>query len=347
MSKNRMTVGLVALVATVLVSGSYGQEATFNLSGMGGFAVSPDNATLVVALTARTELVFFDTLAGKESRRVTVEFQPTQMAWSDKVLFVAQKASGQVHILDASSGKELATGNAGGPVRNLAVVKGVCFASTSNREVTAIDSQGKSTKTAAQGTFIAASPKGDFVYTCIDGKATTDVYKYSVRGTQLTKMEPSFRSLRASLINVQGMGISGDGKQFGVVAGGGWSDLERKRHYSVPLYGTDDMKAQLGELETGAYPCGMAAHPILPLMFACNGDHGTVCNAKSYAPGQKLTAPSKTAGAATPSVLVFVGKGQKLAWGSSSKGDAGVLKIYDLELTKDQQAELEKAYSGK
>src|SRR5207245_6002996 len=106
-------------------------------------------------------------------------------------------------------------------------------------------------------------------------------------------------------------------------------DLDRKRHYSVPLYGTDDMKSQLGEMETGAYPCGMAAHPVLPLMFACTGDNGAVYNAKSYVAGQKLTATSKTAGAATPSVLAFVGKGQKLAWGTSSKGDAGVLKIYD------------------
>src|SRR5438128_9950600 len=113
MSTSWMRVGWVAVVATVFVGASYGQEATFKLPAMGGFAVSPDNSTLVVSLTAKTELVFFDTMAGKETKRVTVEFQPTQMAWSDKVLFVTQKASGQVHILDADSGKGLATRNAG------------------------------------------------------------------------------------------------------------------------------------------------------------------------------------------------------------------------------------------
>src|SRR5438128_748327 len=106
-----MSAGLVVLVATVFVTGTHGQGATFNLPAMGGFAVSPDSTTLAVSLTAKTELVFFDTVAGKETKRVTVEFQPTQMAWGNNVLFVAQKSSGVVHILDATSGKELATGN--------------------------------------------------------------------------------------------------------------------------------------------------------------------------------------------------------------------------------------------
>src|SRR5438270_4127743 len=122
--------GLVAVVTALCLNVSQADEVKFNLPAMGGYAVSPDNSTLVVSLTAKAELAFFDTMAGKENKRVTVEFQPTQIVWGDKVLFVAQKASGQVHILDADSGKELAKGNAGGPVRNLAVVKGVCFAST-------------------------------------------------------------------------------------------------------------------------------------------------------------------------------------------------------------------------
>jgi hypothetical protein len=313
---------------------------------MGGFAVSPDNATLVVSLTAKTELVFYDTLAGKETKRVTVEFQPTQMVWGDKVLFVAQKASGIVHVIDATSGKEVGSGSAGGPVRNLTLAKGICFASTSNREVAAIDATGKLTKTAVQGTFIAADGKGDFVYTVIDGRATTDVTQYAVDGAELKGTGLFFRSLRTSLVNVQGVGVSGDGKQFGVVAGGGWTDLDKKRHYSVPLYSTEDMKSQLGELETGAYPCGMAVHPVLPLLFACNGKQGAVFSAKSYAPGQKFKAPRETPGAAAPSVLAFVGKGQKLAWGTTA-GDTGVLKLYDVQLTKDQQAELQKAFPGK
>jgi hypothetical protein len=346
MRTNWLSVVLVAVVSTVFIGSSRGQEAKFDLPGMGGGAVSPDNSTLVVSLTAKTALVFFDTVVGKETKRVTVEFQPTQLVWSDKFIFAAQKASGQIHILDADSGKEVALGNAGGPVRNLTLVKGMCFASTDSRTVFAIDAKGKSTKTDAQGTFIAADPKGAFVCTVIDGKARTDIMKYTVDGTKLQPAGTLQGKVGASLINVQGMMISADGKQVGVVAGGGWADVDRKRHYSVPLYSTADMQSQLGELETGAFPSGCAIHPVLPLMFACTGKEGSVFSAKSYAPGQKFTAPREILGAGAPSVLAFVGKGQKLAWGTS-KGDSGVLKFYDLELTKEQQAEVNKAFPAK
>jgi outer membrane protein assembly factor BamB len=329
MSKRLLSVGLVALVASVFANGSYGEEAKFELPAMGGFAVSPDGSMLVVALTAKAELVYFDTEAGKEAKRVTVEFQPSQMAWGDKVLFAAQKGSGVVHVLDTDSGKEVAKGNADSPVRNLAVVKGTCFASTVNRGVYAFDAKGTATKTDAQGTFIAADPMGAFLCTVIDGRATTDVTKYRVSGTKLARGE-TFRSLRASLINVQGVQISADGKAFGVVAGGGWADTERKRHYSVPLYSTDDMKSQLGELETGPYPSGFAVNLDLPVLFACTGTGGSLFNARSFVPVEKFAAPQEVAGAATPSVLAFVAKGRKLAWGTS-RGDVGVLKFYDVK----------------
>ena len=151
--------------------------------------------------------------------------------------------------------------------------------------------------------------------------------KYAVEGTKLTAQKEFFRSLRASLINVQGVQITADGKAF--VAGGGWADQERKKHYGVPLYNSEDMKSQLGELETGCFtPCGFAVHPDQPLLFACTAKDGSIFNAKSYVSVQKFTAPKE----ANPSVLAFVGKGKKLAWGNNS-GDSGVLKFYDLKET--------------
>jgi hypothetical protein len=343
-----MSAALAALAAAVFLNSSFGEEARFDLPAMGGFAVSPDGSMLVVSLTAKTELVFFDTTADKELKRVKVEFQPTQLAWGDKVLFAAQKSSGRVHVLDAETGKEQAAGNAGGPVRNLAMVKNVCFASTDSRQVFAIDAKGRSTKTDAGGSFIAADPRGAFVCTVIDGRARTDVMKYTVDGTRVRHVGTLQGKVGASLPNVQAVRVSADGKQVGVVAGGGWADVDRKRHYSVPLYSTEDMATQLGELETGAYPSGFAIHPVLPLMFACTGKEGSVFDAKSYAAGQKIPSPRESAGALAPAVLAFVGKGRKLAWGTSDpRADSGVLKFYELELTKDQQAELEKASSGK
>ncbi|MDB5295331.1 MAG: hypothetical protein JWO31_1314 [Phycisphaerales bacterium] len=336
---------MMVAVAALARAGRAG-EAQFRLPPMGGFAVSPDNATLVVSLPAKTTLVYYDTVAGKEAKRLEVEFQPTEMAWAGKVLFVAQKSSGRVHVLDADSGAELGVGNAGAPIRNLVVAKDVCFASTDGREVYAIDAKGKSSKTGAKGSFMAVDPAGAFVCTVIDGSARTDITKYAVDGTTLRSDATLQGKVPASLPNVQAVRLTGDGKHVAVVAGGGWAEVDHKRHYSVPLYTTEDMQSQAGELETGAYPSGCAVHPVLPLLFACNGKEGSVFSAKSFAPREKFAAPRAVMGATAPSVLAFVGRGRKLAWGVSN-ADSGVLKFYDVELTEPQQAELAKAYGGK
>jgi hypothetical protein len=342
MSMRMKCVNIGLLSAMLSVASSRAQEPQFDLPAMGGFAVSNDNSTLVVSLTAKTSLVYFDTKAGKEAKRVTVEFQPTQLAWDGKFIFAAQKSSGQVHILDAASGKELAVGNAGGPVRNLAMAKGICFASTDSRQVFAIDAKGKSTKTSASGSFIAADPKGAFVCTVIDGRARTDVMKFNLDGKELQPAGTLQGKVGGSLQNVQAVRVSGDGKLVGVVAGGGWMDVDRKRHYGIPLYSTADMATQVGDLETGAYPSGCTFHPVLPIVFACTGKEGQVFSAKSFAPNQKIMAPREGATV----VLAFVSRGQKLAWGIST-GTTSTLKFFDLELTDEQRAELDKVFSGK
>ncbi|MBY0457032.1 MAG: hypothetical protein K2V38_06830 [Gemmataceae bacterium] len=207
----------------------------------------------------------------------------------------------------------------------------MCFASCTDRKVFAFDEKGTATKTDAQGTYISADAKGDFVYTCVDGKATTDVYKYAVKGTKLTQEKDFFRSLRSSLINVKGIGVTADGKAFGVVAGGGWADTDNKRHYGVPLYSTEDMKSQLGELETGAYPSGFLPHPTEPFLFGCTGKEGALYKAKALTSVQKFAAPKEALGANPPVVLAFVAKGKKLAWGTNTAADAGILKLYDVD----------------
>src|SRR5712691_9489787 len=97
--KNKLGVGWLALAAVlVLADRSRGEDVKLDLPAMGGAAVSPDGATLVVSLTAKAELVYIDTVTGKEGKRVSLEFQPTQLAWGDKVLFAGQKGSGVVHV---------------------------------------------------------------------------------------------------------------------------------------------------------------------------------------------------------------------------------------------------------
>ena len=100
--KNKLGVGWLAVAAVLaLADRSRGADVKFDLPAMGGAAVSPDGATLVVSLTAKAELVYIDTVAAKEGKRVSLDFQPTLLAWGDKVLFAGQKSSGVVHILDS------------------------------------------------------------------------------------------------------------------------------------------------------------------------------------------------------------------------------------------------------
>jgi hypothetical protein len=222
--------------------------------------------------------------------------------------FAGQKDSGVVHVLDADTGKETASGKTESPIRNLVVVKGICFTRSTNRQVFAIDAKGAVTKTDAQGTFFAADPKGDFVYTCVKVDINTDVYKYAVKGTKFTGEKEFFRSrqiisnrpglqvTRDGLMNVQGLQVTAAGKAFGVVAGGGWADQENMRRDGVPLYSTEDMKSQLGELATGPCPSGFLSHPDESLLFACTGTEGQLFKAKAYTSIQKFAAPKEEPG---------------------------------------------------
>src|SRR5689334_16669775 len=107
MTKHCVRLVLAAAILVLAVDRGRGGEVKFDLPAIGGGSASPDGSTLVVSLTTKTQLVYYDTAAGKEAKRVTVEFQPTAVAWGGKVLFVAQKASGLVHVLDAATGKEV------------------------------------------------------------------------------------------------------------------------------------------------------------------------------------------------------------------------------------------------
>src|SRR6516162_2993981 len=70
--KNKLGVGWLALAAVlVLADRSRGEDIKLDLPAMGGAAVSPDGATLVVSLTGKAELVYIDTVTGKEGKRVS------------------------------------------------------------------------------------------------------------------------------------------------------------------------------------------------------------------------------------------------------------------------------------
>jgi hypothetical protein len=321
-SKVAITMALAALLSAPI----HAQDSRLDLAGIGGFAVTPDNVTLIIAVTSKTELVYYDTVAGKESKRVKVEFQPTRMALSGNVLFVAQKGSGIVHILDAANGKELKTAKTGAPIKDVAALsaKPIAIVTNANREVYVVDDKGGSSKAAGvQGDYVAVDPSaGAFICTTVNGRVRSDLFKYVVDGKELKSGE----NMPGAGVNISGLAVSPDGQQVAVVAGGGYVEQgSRKRHYSVPVYSTSELKTMLGEMETTPYPSGVAYHPTQPLAAAMNGGSGSLFNTKSFAGTKKIEA----AKAGTVTVLAFVGKGKKLAIGTTN-GDVSTVTFMEI-----------------
>ena len=57
-----------------------GSEGPFDLPAIGGWVMAPDGQTLIVSTGSGGELVYFNTAAAKEDKRVEVDFQPTCLA---------------------------------------------------------------------------------------------------------------------------------------------------------------------------------------------------------------------------------------------------------------------------
>jgi hypothetical protein len=322
-------------------------KAEFEFQGVGGFALAPDNVTLAVGLTAKPELVYIDTTAGKELRRVAIEFQPGPMAWQDKFLFVCQKAGGVVHILEAGTGKEVATAKVGSTVRTLACHPrhGLAFATNIKGELWMLNAKGRSMHIKAAKAHVAAMDPSDgkSLYTLYEGRIRTDLTKLAVLPNGV-KFGPTLQ--RACGRNLYGVFVTGDGKQVGASCGGGYDEAgSGRRHYAIPLYSTADMKTMLGEIVPNGL---MAAHPVLPLaavvrMNAPPNSEGYchILNTSTYAEVSKHPLGKR---GGNPMVLTFGGKGRKLVCGLDRGKGVTSLQIMDLTLTRAQEEAIEKAF---
>ncbi len=318
----------------------------FDFAGVGGFALSPDNRTLVVALTPKAELAFIDTVAGQELKRLSVEFQPGKLAWQNKLLFVAQKSGGVIHILDADKGKEVASAKVGSTVRNLTCHPrhGLAFATNINGELWMLNAKGRSMQIKGRKAHVAAMDpaEGKFLYTTYEGKVRVDLAQFSVSDKGI-RSGPTLP--KASNANLYGVFVTGDGKQVGVSAGGGYDETgSGRRHYAIPMYSTEDMKTMLGEITPNGL---MAAHPVLPLaaivrMNTPPNSKG-VChlvNTRTYAEATKVPVGKR---GGNPVVLAFGGRGRKLICGLEAGGVTN-LQILDLTLTKAEEEAVGKAF---
>ncbi len=333
-----LRIATVLAAVAIILSGPSRASAQVNLGAVGGFAVSPDNTTLVVSLPDKTELVYFDTVKGKESKRVSVEFAPDKLAWQGKTLFASQKSGGIVHILDAGTGKEIGKATVRATAKSISVgLKGPAFVSNINNDIYAVDTKGMSQKSSNRGMLVAADPQGKHVYYVYEGKVRTSVYKDEVDGLSTRRVGGKEGVVNP---NLWGVYVSPDGKTVGVSAGGGFDEGSGKRHYAIPIYDTGDMQTMLGEIAPHAR---LAYHPVLPLAAAIGApfpDSYQIINTKTYANISKHEYGKSD----FSTILAFVGKGRKVAVGGSSGGST-TLRFFDLTLTKDQEAMLDKAFS--
>ncbi len=336
-----------------------------------GWAMTPDNATIIIAFAPKAQLVYLDTVAEKEIKRVTLDFQPTALALQGKKLFAATKGSAIIHVLNAENGEEQKAIQLGGePVRQLACHpnQGAVFASNSANEIFAIDPEsGNVTKTVARGGFLAVDPaEGKVLYAGTQkpirdqmevrggpggslritfdqtGRRAT-LLKYAVSGHDLELVSGNDNAV----INGKAVRVTPDGKDVGVVGPGGWvSKTDRRRHYVVPIYSSDNLTNMRGQVETDASPTDLAFHPVLNLGVA---DRNTILlflfNTKSLAEVKSYPVPGGFVGMSDPVLLTFGGRGRKVIYWYPGKGGKGQgLNFFPLELSPKDNSALEKAY---
>ncbi len=134
-----------------------------------GWVLLPDGSTLVIAMSDSAELLYLDTVAEKELKRVTLEFKPGAIVLHRNMLYVSAQGASFVYAIDPASGeqkKEIKV--TGDPIIELGAApdKGYLYATNAHEEVICIDvKDGSASKTAGRGHHIAVDPAGAFVYT--------------------------------------------------------------------------------------------------------------------------------------------------------------------------------------
>src|SRR5262249_6097807 len=217
-----------------------------SLSPPSGWVMTADNVTLIVALADKAQLLYLDTVANKEVKRVDVDFQPGALALQSDTLFAAAKGGSQVYALEPLSGKvkkEFSVGSDAVATLACHPSKGLLYASTNKFDVYSINpATGTVTKTAAKGFFLAVDPvDGKHIYTGaqppdrdeIVFKEGADgsfriywdrwgrrafIMKYAVNGGDLKYVSGQ----NNAAVNGWWMHLTPDGKRIMIVGGGGW-----------------------------------------------------------------------------------------------------------------------------
>ncbi|OWK40327.1 hypothetical protein [Fimbriiglobus ruber] len=335
-----------------------------------GWVMLPDGVTLIVSQAEKGELVYFDTVAEQETKRVSVDFKPGAMTLQGETLYVGTKGASIVHVLDAKTGKEKREITLGGDaVANLAChpSKGPVYASTTTLGVYSIDpASGTATKTAATGHFLVVDPVGGTaVFTGVQPPRGQDevivkqlperTYKvfWDRWGTRafVLKFVPEGKDLKLvssqknAAVNAYTLAISPDGKKVLMTSGGGWRPPVEGGSgggYGFPAFSTENLETMLGQ---GPGATNLAFHPVLNMGVANqSGRNIQLFNPKSLIGGKTFSVSAGADG--RPLLITFGAKGTKVVlWnGDNPKNPEEGLHFLPLPLTADDRAALEKVY---
>lgn len=339
----------------------------------GGWALTADGSTLVVSQPDKGELVFFDTLAEREVKRVAVEFKPGPMAVQGDTLYVGAKGASLVYALDAKTGKQKKEIELGGEaVAHLAChpTKGPVYASTVTYQVFSIDpAGGKATKTRAVGDFLAVDPTdGNTLFTGVQPPLDeTEIFVQDLPGGKIrvfvdtwgrrafilkytadanAKGGLKLASAQANAaVNAYTLAVTPDGKKVMMTSGGGWRPPAvggTGGGYVCAAFSTDKLESRVGEAPSGT---NMAFHPVLNLgVLNQNGRVLQLFNPKSLVAGKAFEV-AKGADA-RPLLVTFAAKGTKIVlWnGDNPNNPLEGLHFLPLELSAADRAALEKVY---
>ncbi|QEL15614.1 PQQ-binding-like beta-propeller repeat protein [Limnoglobus roseus] len=335
----------------------------------GLWASLPDGVTLVVSYPDKGQLVYYDTLAEKEAKRVDLDFQPAYMAVQGDTLFVAGRGSSAVHVLDAKTGKEKKEIILGGDaIANLAChpTKGLLYASTQTLQVFAVDpAAGTATKTGATGNFLVVDPvDAKALFTGVQPPINQDtiyikdlpdgrikiyfddwgvrafVLKYAVDGKELKLVS----SQKNAAVNAWSLAVTPDGKKVLMPSGGGWRppvEGGTGGGYICAAFSTEKLEARLGEIPTAA---NITFHPVLNMgVLNHQGRDLQFFNPKSLIVGKTWHVAD---GADSRALVAFGGKGTKIVFwnGDNPTNPQEGLHFLPLDLTADDRAALTKVY---
>jgi hypothetical protein len=362
---------LVSMFLIVSASADPIEGTMIKLPTPGGFALLSDGVTLVVSQPDKGELVFFDTEAAAETKRIQVEFKPGTMAVQNENIFVAAKGGSSVYVFDAKTGKQKREIKLGGD----AIVDLAChptkggrlYASTTSLQVYSVDlSTGKAAKTSATGNFLAVDPlNGTTLYTGVqpakeqfqmeikdlppNGKLrfATDrwgprafILKYVLRenGLRLASWQKN------AACNAYQLVVTPDGKKVMMTSGGGWrpTDGGTGGDYMSAAFSTENLETRAGEAGSGT---AIAFHPVLNLgILNHHGRDFTTFNPKTLRADKNYVVSKGADG--RPVLFTFAARGTKVVlWnGENPKSPQEGLHFLNLPLSDEDRAALDKAY---